>query len=274
MKEWTVLSSRYTSLWNWINATVDAELLSSYLRELDLLHPNDDPSIQRIVRLLKERIAPTDESTANTVRIEYIAALNLATVGYLKPSQWYPKWHDAYVRARAHNIPEIQGRLAVQQFLIAISKRLDPEWATRELVELARAEAFGNPITPLEQYGRWYSTIVHQRQQLKLGESHGAYTTLAGGSPPGSEQESEGHHCPCLATTGMKHRWPPTRCYKLLRALGKALPQGVKPPDLGQNVLKRIKCRAELDEWKPVRILLEGLPDEPSTSVSYGNIVC
>ncbi|RYP45235.1 hypothetical protein DL768_008398 [Monosporascus sp. mg162] len=167
IKEWAVLSSRYTALWNWINATVDSELLSSCLRELDLLHPDDEPSIQRIVRLLKERIAPTDESTANTVRIEYIAALNQATVGHLKPSQWYPRWYDAYVRARAHNIPEVQGRLAVQQFLIAISKRLDPTWALRELSELARAEALGTPTTTLEQYGKCRK-IARRKRRIPL----------------------------------------------------------------------------------------------------------
>ncbi|RYP13484.1 hypothetical protein DL765_006859 [Monosporascus sp. GIB2] len=45
LRERAVLSSRYTSLWNWINATVDAQLFSSYLRKLDLFHLNDDPSI-------------------------------------------------------------------------------------------------------------------------------------------------------------------------------------------------------------------------------------
>ncbi|RYP51107.1 hypothetical protein DL769_010864 [Monosporascus sp. CRB-8-3] len=262
LKEWAILSSRYTSLWNWINATVDSEILSSCLRELDLLHPDDDPSIQRIVRLLKERLAPTDESTANTVRLQYIAVLDLAKVGHLKPEEWYAKWHDAYVRARAHNIPEIQGRLAVQQFLLAIAQRMDPTWAQRELEELARAEALETPITPLESYGKWYSTLIHQREQLE-GRRNAIFATLAEGS--------EGYHCPCLATSTRKHRWTPDKCHKLLMALGKALPPGVTRPAIADSQLERIKKRAQLDEWKAVREQMEELPDAPSES-TYGNI--
>ncbi|RYP50846.1 hypothetical protein DL769_010898 [Monosporascus sp. CRB-8-3] len=72
---------------------VDSEILSSYLRELDLLHPDDDPSIQRIIRLLKERLAHTDGSTTNTVQLQYIAVSELAKTGYHKPAEWYAKWH-------------------------------------------------------------------------------------------------------------------------------------------------------------------------------------
>ncbi|RYP78927.1 hypothetical protein DL771_000312 [Monosporascus sp. 5C6A] len=142
MRERAVLSSRYTSLWNWINATVDAQLLSSCLRELDLFHPDDDPSMQqRIVRLLKERIAPTDESTANTVRIEYIAALNIASVGHMALPEWYIRWHDPYVRTRAHNIPDIQGRLATASGIIR--NKVIP---CRSPISVDRPHKMGSPL--------------------------------------------------------------------------------------------------------------------------------
>ncbi|RYO90615.1 hypothetical protein DL766_008185 [Monosporascus sp. MC13-8B] len=129
---------------------------------------NLEPSIQRIVRMLKEMIPPTDESTTNTVRLQYLKVLNEGKEGSCSQAQWYARWHDAYMLARAHNIPEIQGPLAVRQFLLTIAHRMDPMWAQRELTEIARTEALGLPVTPLESYGKWYSTILYQREQLDL----------------------------------------------------------------------------------------------------------
>lgn len=87
--EWSAVAGKYVTLWNWVNANVDSTLLTSVLTELDLLQPDVDPSIQVVVRKLKERIAPSPESTLETTRTRYLKALETARRGSINPEVWY-----------------------------------------------------------------------------------------------------------------------------------------------------------------------------------------
>jgi hypothetical protein len=107
-----------------------------------------------IVRLLKRDCAPSERMIETSIRSEYREIL--ANTTGQDPLRWYARWHQAYVRAQARNIPEISGQLAIQDFLVAVGKRFAPDWARWQLEDLAFAQETetARPSLSLEQLGR------------------------------------------------------------------------------------------------------------------------
>ena len=84
---------------------------------------DNDTTLQALVRALKEELAPTTLSTKNQVRSEYRAHLGAAKQNRVAPQDWYQKWSYLYMRAKSYELSEVDGELAVQDFLDALSHR-------------------------------------------------------------------------------------------------------------------------------------------------------
>jgi hypothetical protein len=104
----------YTPVYRWVMATVDPGLLQSIEEELV---EEDKSNLQELVRHLKRMIAPTASSTATIIRDEYISILKQAHYESVNPTRWHQDWHKACRRGLTYKIPEVQGQLAVKEFL-------------------------------------------------------------------------------------------------------------------------------------------------------------
>lgn len=220
------LTIGYRFVWNWVYATVDREILSTIQSDLVLV---GNTSIQALVRALENHLAPTVLSTVTTVRDDYLASLQRATAT-MNPEAWYQEWYRAYQRARAYEIPEIQGVLASRTFLEAVGKRLAPSWAEQSLIELITAEETGKPTRSVVEYGAIFAALVNQRMSRE--GRYGIYATLGGRPEPPLSTTSENsarsdpassggrgdgnfRKCPC----GREHRWSAMKCSHLETAL-------------------------------------------------------
>jgi hypothetical protein len=131
------------ALFSWIQASVDRTILSTALSAFE---EGEDPTVRNIVIKLKKEVAPTETAELTTVRERYRGALQRARQGGINRAKWYEEWHAAWREAKAKSISEVDGVLAVKDFLQAIQVKLAPDWATRALSEVIREEAIGTPL--------------------------------------------------------------------------------------------------------------------------------
>lgn len=257
--EWSAIAGRYVTLWNWVTGSVGETILTSVLSELDLLQPEVNPSIQVIVRKLKERLAPSRQSIIDSARRRYIKALDQARHGSINPETWYRQWYDAYVRAKAEGIPEIDGQTAVQDFVLAVGRRLAPNWATTQMDKLASREARGKPPATLDEYSKLFAVKLQQYASMREEDyprsSFGVHATAA---------PREQHKCPCLARSDHKHKWLPDDCDALMYAVyGRATSRRTPEP----HVCKSIRERFNSDAWSELRTKLESEHGKPKPTL-------
>lgn len=213
--EWSTLSTRRTSIWDWILRSVDHDLLVPVMEELTLHIPSDGNastavSLRAIVRLLKRDCAPSEQMVETSIRSEYREIL--AHAYGQDPLRWYGKWHQAYVRARARNLPDVLGPLAIQDFLTAVGK-FAPSWASRQLEDLALS---GVSPHSLEQLGQIFA--AQMQQKVSINRAAPGVFSFADGSSSGSASSSANHYtCPCQKTP--QHAHDPEHCLALLHGL-------------------------------------------------------
>lgn len=257
--EWSAVAGRYVTLWNWVTGSVGESILSSVLSELDLLQPEVDPSIQVIVRKLKERLAPSRHSIVNSARTRYLQALDSARQGSINPETWYRQWYDAYVRGKAEDIPEVTGQLAAQDFILAVGRRIAPDWATTQLDRIASREARGKPPITLDEYSKLFAVKLQQFATLRDEDwprsAFGVHATAA---------TRELHSCPCLVRPDQKHKWLPEDCDALMYAVyGRSSSRRTPEP----HVCKRIRERFNSDAWSELRTKLESEHGKPEPTL-------
>jgi len=56
----------------------------------------------------------------------------------------------ALVRARAYKIPNVEGSLAVRDFLDAVSEKLAPNWGRSQLIQIIGNNELGIPSKTLD----------------------------------------------------------------------------------------------------------------------------
>jgi hypothetical protein len=78
------------------------------------------------------------------------------------------EWYAAYGAAKRRNISDVEGGLAVRDFLRAVGNKMAPNWARNAFWELVRREAMDEPIMPLEDYARWLKAIIEEDDNLAI----------------------------------------------------------------------------------------------------------
>ena len=62
------------------------------------------------------------------------------------------EWSEAYTRAKAYGVPEVEGRVAIKDFLYAVGTRLTKEWARNELTISTQQLLLGQTTLTLDDY--------------------------------------------------------------------------------------------------------------------------
>lgn len=252
---------RYQAVHNWIRKTVAAELYS--LTSMKLSIQGTEPTLQAIIRDLKQRLAPSHSSTLTTVRETYNKTLMQAKLKGQSPERWLQDWEQAYLIGEAHQIPEVQGAIAVRAFLEAISLRIHPEWAKAKLDDFIIDEAMGQPTRSLQWHSRALRAVLNARTSSPgvgnyLVAQENASEETSKQAPKRSSNE-EAYDCPCFSEKGKTHRWKPSRCAVLRWAItGTPPPKRIRTESKSKDELAAIRTRLQYSRFKDVLNSLKG----------------
>ena len=247
-RERVLLSVKLGRVWKWIHTTVDSRTLEILKLQLGM-----EGTPQKLIRILKSHFEPAPGVTENLVRTEYREALKRARIGSVDPHAWYMEWSEAYTRAKAYGVPEVEGRVAVEDFLHAVGTRLAKEWARNELTMSTQQLLLGQTTLTLDDYQRVLPGLIATSARKESGGVGKIFATL--GSRPSGSSSGNGPKadCPC----GRRHFWKPENCSNLELAL-----TGRCDRDLGdrrptKETLQQIKSRAYGDaKWAELRTIL------------------
>jgi hypothetical protein len=89
---------------------------------------NNDIILKGLIRKLKKTLSPIRENAVEKARKNY--RNHLTNAGRAQnPRNWVLQWKTLYLTAKSYWVGEVEGFLAVTDFLIAIRKKMAPNWA-------------------------------------------------------------------------------------------------------------------------------------------------
>ena len=256
-KEWSITSARYAHVYNWVRETVSDDLLGS---TISTVLYSGEVSLQGLIRDLRDQLAPTSLSVVSSARKEYRAVLKRASQGRINPNTWIKEWRNVYTTAKLYKIPDIEGTVAIIDFLDAVSK-LAPSWASKELADVVTADELGLPSKTLDQYGRVFMALLHENSNRSSGKSAPpAFFATLGHRSDDYEGKSrsrsrsanrEDKACPCKKKEGTKwkHTWEPQDCARLELAITGSSNRKLKG-ELSADEINSIRQRLNAPTWK------------------------
>lgn len=249
--------SRRAKITSWMESSVDQSLLTSARYQM-LSEEKTGP--RELFKCLKLLLAPNDDTEKLTAAKEYREVLQRATKRGINATAWYWEWKLAFFKARAFNIPELEGLRGRKEFLSAVKPRIAPDWAKQQLSEVQRYEAYGQeeqekePPTML-QYAHWLGIHIQDESSSDLAvfstpkwpaSSSGKESGAAEGAdqPRSSNQgaRKRGYPCPCRPADHSFHAWKPTDCDNVRKAwTGRGSPRSRAGPARCEEIRERLK---------------------------------
>lgn len=251
----TIIANRHQHVWNWVNRTVEPSLLAS--AQVKILKKGN-PSLQGVIRALRDHLAPSESSAQTSAAEEYRATLAKARGGGIDPLKWHAQWHRAFLRAQAYDLGEVTGVLAAKDFLNAVGARMAPDWAARALGDLVRDDELGRSTLSLEELGTWFAAVGHESSN-RSSKGPAIFSTLQEQPTPDQRVQPSGSskwfECPCRPNERKRHRWQPTECANLEQAtrghsdLARKLGHDSLTPAQASEIRKRL----EQSKWANLR---------------------
>jgi hypothetical protein len=68
----------------------------------------------------------------------------------MNQERWYSEWRLVYENAKLYNILEIQGSLAIKDFLDCVTRKMQPKWGVDELLAFFKNDKLGLPTFTLD----------------------------------------------------------------------------------------------------------------------------
>ena len=252
--KWTRTAAKLSNIRDWINKTVSPDLMAP--ASIKLLNTRESTP-QALIRVLKNDLAPTDSNTMNLVRQQYRAHLEKARSGRMSPDKWFNEWQVLYGKAQAFRVSEVEGQLALTDFLDALAPRIAPEWARSMRQHIVMEAALGRPDMRMDDLARIFTmTLQEQAISNVKGKGSSVFATF-GGSPEtsrnnkGRSEFSNRKDCPCRING--THTWEPIRCRRLQTAITGTAPSGSPKIALSDLDKTKIKERFEKPEWTKLR---------------------
>lgn len=183
------------------------------------------------------------------MREEYKKVLEVGRAGSINPQVWINNWFQALARAQTYQVAEVEGFLAIKDFLQVVATKILPSWGSQQLTLLIEANALGEPIRTLEQYGKIFEALV---QQMEGASFSGIFASLGKQSDSGPQ----GYSCPCKETRAEKHSWQPVHCSTLELAITGSCERTLNPRPTDEQ-LKDIRERLAVKGYEKLRGQLE-----------------
>jgi len=89
----------------------------------------------------------------------------------MDPELWYREWSTLCMKAKAYNVPEVTGLLAVQDFLDALAPRMATEWARSVHRTMLEREALTKTNLKLYDVGKMYSLLLQEHKIRAIGNN-------------------------------------------------------------------------------------------------------
>jgi hypothetical protein len=219
--KWQRNVAKLLNLRTWVTTTVSADLMGPV--SVKMVHQGKF-TLQDLIRTLKADYAPTESNTAHLVRQEYRQHLEKAKQGRISPEKWFNDWQLLYSKAQAFQITEIEGELALTDFLDALAPRIATEWAPSMRRKITMDAVLGNNSLSLDQLAKIFSTMLQERAiYSEKGKADSVFATFSGKRSPSTYPKiGLSHSCPCKpgSEDGCgSHRWEAINCRRLQTAL-------------------------------------------------------
>jgi CRISPR/Cas system Type II protein with McrA/HNH and RuvC-like nuclease domain len=89
---------------------------------------NNDTTLKGLIRKLKETLSSIRENAVEKARKDY--RNHFTNAGRAQnPRNWVLQWKTLYLTAKSYQVREVEGSLAVTNFLVAIRRKMAPDWA-------------------------------------------------------------------------------------------------------------------------------------------------
>jgi hypothetical protein len=146
----------------------------------------------------------------------------------------------------------VEGSLAVTDFLVAVRKKVAPDWAYNLIFSQNNKIVWGEERKTLFEYGEAFQRVVHL--QSTYGAQGRVFFTSSSLNEPdqtskglgkqGNNQiERKNHNCPCRKkNNARKHPWKPKKCRKVVLALeGESGIFTKVTSEIVEHIVKRLK---------------------------------
>ena len=197
-EDWKLADREYTrtlASYNKVVESVNETVSSSWMA----LTPATG-TLRAIVQELKRQVAPTITVELSGIRTEYREALQ--TSRSMKVDPWYQRWERARKMAAKHNLSEIAGTNAIEDFLDAVEVFL-PDFTNYQKIRLIELSFSNSPLPSLESIGMYFQAAWRSHEAIKASK-HAAFATATFQGRPADQL----HDCPC----GGAHPWDPKNC--------------------------------------------------------------
>jgi hypothetical protein len=145
-----------------------------------------------------------------------------------------------------------------------VANKLLPSWGTQQLALAIEANALGEPVRMLEQYGKIFEALVQESQQSK----YTIFATLGDRSSSPS-----GFCCPCKENRMERHPWAPLDCSILELAITGSSAKRPDPCPTDEQ-LKAIRERLSTKGYDRLRAQLEKKGWIKSGGSFPGSVTC
>jgi hypothetical protein len=121
----TLISKYKQLIYKFINGFMDKAILRPLQTKLLI---SNDTTLKGLIRKLKKTLNPTRKDAVEKARKDYWNHLTNAGRAQ-NPRDWVLQWKTLYLTAKFYQIRKVEGSLAVTDFLVAVRKKVAPNWA-------------------------------------------------------------------------------------------------------------------------------------------------
>jgi hypothetical protein len=121
---------------------------------------NNDIILKGLIWKFKETLSSIREDAVEKARKNYRNYFTNAGRAQ-NPRNWVLQWKTLYLTAKSYQIKEVEGFLAVTDFLIAIRKKMAPNWAHNLILSQNNKIVWGKKRKTFFEYGKAFQRIVH-----------------------------------------------------------------------------------------------------------------
>jgi hypothetical protein len=121
---------------------------------------NNDITLKGLIRKLKKTFSSIREDAVKKARKDY--RNHFTNAGRAQnPRNWVLQWKTLYLTAKSYQVKKVEGSLAVTDFLVAIRKKMAPNWAYNLILSQNNKIIWDKKRKPFFEYGKTFQRIVH-----------------------------------------------------------------------------------------------------------------
>jgi hypothetical protein len=121
---------------------------------------NNDTTLKGLIRKLKKTLSSTRKDAVEKARKDY--RNHLTNAGRAQnPRDWILQWKILYLIAKSYQVGKVEGFLAVTDFLVAVRKKVAPNWAYNLILSQNNKIVWDKERKILFEYGEAFQRVVH-----------------------------------------------------------------------------------------------------------------